>query len=383
MLRVHGTGGYMSKYGNPLTSAANISLKIGPIARPLSALRYVSIQAFEARFGCRLNSLPQNVCVLGWLRQDQLWYCAPGSLAVRYASSVASQMFQGRHIEQLLNLLSVCDLIAANQSSLWFPYCFFDGWRERNVYSPRYQWVKPPDQSAALEWRGAPGEVPVLSPDRHWLAAYGAHHGDPSALLLPESYYTERNFYLDLFAEVNQMRVPWARKMVRGVLAAGDAGEASNFFTPPGDPTLHPRRLVRQTVNAQGLAIDVHLGQGLLRSTQLGYRYIVDVDGYVRTWDAWAWKMMSGSTVLSVESPWASFFSRQFSAWEHYVPVANDCSDLAAKLDWCRDHDNECEAIAERARARARVVYDRNTVFERTRSHLRQKLAAPLPQGWC
>ena len=91
---------------------------------------------------------------------------------------------------------------------------------------------------------------------------------------------------------------------------------------------------------------------------------------------------MSGSTVLSLESPWTAFFTEQFLPWEHFVPVANDCSDLAEKLDWCRDNDTECQAIANRARERAMRVYDVNEVTSRMVSRLRECLAAPSPDGW-
>ena len=36
--------------------------------------------------------------------------------------------------------------------------------------------------------------------------------------------------------------------------------------------------------------------------------------------------------------------------WKHYVPVANDFSDLGEKIRWCHHHDDECREIGRNAR---------------------------------
>mgnify|MGYP001036819352 CR=1 FL=1 len=86
--------------------------------------------------------------------------------------------------------------------------------------------------------------------------------------------------------------------------------------------------------------------------------------------------MLSGSTVLSVTSPWTSFFTRLFEAWNHYVPIANDFSDLADKLEWCRNNDVSCQKIAQQAQQRAREVYKPDYVARLTARDLRKYLTA-------
>ncbi len=359
----------------------NIRVTLGPLARPLDTMRFVSIRTFEEMFTCEINSLPKNVCLMGWLKREQRWYCAPESLA-RQHSAHFSHTFHTFGTRKLLPFLSMRAFPQLDLSSIWFPYCFFDAWRERTVFSPNYRWMPPPDMTEWLEWKGAPGEIPILSPSRHWAVCQGSHRGDPSAFVVPDAHYLLQNYYIDLFSDVKMHHVPWNNRKPRAILAAGDYGESSNFFHPPLDPTMHPRRLFRATVADKGLAADVYLGESVSLADQLGYRYIVDVDGYARTWSAWAWKMMSGATVISLESPWTAFFNDQFAPWQHFVPVANDCSDLAEKLQWCRDNDAECQAIANRARDRAMVVYDLDNVTKRVVSQLRERLAEPAPDGW-
>ena len=182
-----------------------------------------------------------------------------------------------------------------------------------------------------------------------------------------------------MFAEIAPLKTPWAGRKSRAVLGAGDHGESRNLFAPLADHSVYPRRLFKAVVTEQKLDVDRVLGQPISRSEQLAYRYIVDVDGFARIGDAWAWKMMGGSTVLSVQSPWISFFSEPFTPWEHDVPVNNNCFDLAEKLEWCRDHVVECAAIAQRAGERASVVYNPVTVAEVLLNKSCQKLAEPLP----
>ena len=359
----------------------NVRMTLGPIARPVDTIRFVSIQTFEQMFSCRINSLPQNVCLMGWIKNEQRWYCAPEALA-RPHSTHLSHTFHTFGTKKLLSLLSTRVFPQLDVPSVWFPYCFYDAWRERTVFSSNYRWVVPPDMADWTEWRGEAGELPILSPTRPWVVCQGSHRGDPSACVVVDAHYLMQNNYVELFSEVQSHRIAWGSKKPRAVLAGADHGENANFFVPSEDATLNPRRLLRSTVANQNLTVDVYLGQNVSLGEQLSYRYIIDADGYARTWSAWAWKMMSGSTVLSLESPWTAFFTEQFLPWEHFVPVANDCSDLAEKLDWCRDNDTECQAIANRARERAMRVYDVNEVTSRMVSRLRECLAAPSPDGW-
>jgi Glycosyl transferase family 90 len=368
-----GIGNKFSLRSTSLPTGLGAQVVWGGLERPIGAITYVDIESFENRFKCRINSLPQNICALGWETSERRWYCAPKTFqGIRHTH--ASHLFHQRSNESLLALLVKDAIEPLKLASFWFLYCFYDGWRERNVFSQDYQFVEAVDVSGMLEWHGAPGEIPVLSPDRRWVGCFGAHRGDPSALLLPDLHYLIER-YQALFKETEVASVPWENKSVRAILAASDHGENRNLAVPPADSQLHPRRLFAQTAARECLPIDVFLGRPCSREAQIRYRFIADVDGFARTWDAWAWKMMSGSCVLAVESIWESFFSKQFQPWEHYVPVANDCSDLSAKLNWCHTNDQECRAISERARARAKYVYSREVVAETLRMSIGARLA--------
>lgn len=262
----------------------------------------------------------------------------------------------------------------------WLFCCLADGWRERVAPAEDYALVTAAGAGAMDEWRGPPGAIPALAGELPVVGCFAAHRGDPSALLLPEPHFL-RDGYRRLRARVALARRPWAAKRDRGVYGGGDHGEVLNQLGPavPGRP--HARRRLREVVSAEGLDVDVFLGASVGRARQIGYRYVLDVDGFVRTWDAWAWKLLSGSVVFSQESAWETFFTRQFAAWEHFVPVANDFADLGEKLAWCRRHDDACRAIGRRARERARHVYAPAAVRELAAATIRERLLGAAAAG--
>jgi hypothetical protein len=326
-----------------------------------------SIDLFEREFSCKIATLPRNVMLLGWSAKRKLWFCAPETI-------IKNPTFNDR-FPATLNFLTHQVIPRLSDQTFWTLLCLDDGWRERNTYSKHYHWVHPPNLNQENEWRGAPGEIPVLSENRRWIACYGAHLCDPSALLIPEAHYLSRNYYQELFANVHKCLVPWDKKMTHAIFCAGNHGERTNYFPPIPAERVHPRQYLEQLVETEGLPIHVYLNKKIPKEQQVKYKYILDIDGYARTWDAWAWKMQSGSTVLSANSPWESFFTRFFEEWVHYVPIANDFSDLSDKLEWCVENDAHCRMIAQQAQRRAQEVYSLEYVAQIVAQQLRDKEA--------
>lgn len=77
------------------------------------------------------------------------------------------------------------------------------------------------------------------------------------------------------------------------------------------------------------------------------HRYILDIDGNSNSWN-FMQKLRLGCCVLRVESVWRQWFSDRLIAWEHYVPVAPDLSDLIERAEWCFANPAKCAAIAAR-----------------------------------
>jgi len=76
------------------------------------------------------------------------------------------------------------------------------------------------------------------------------------------------------------------------------------------------------------------------------YRYLIDIDGVSNAWSFFE-KLLLGSCILKISSPFEQWFYNRIREWEHFVPVRRDLSDLIEKIAWCREHEAEARAIAQ------------------------------------
>lgn len=84
------------------------------------------------------------------------------------------------------------------------------------------------------------------------------------------------------------------------------------------------------------------------------YKYLVSTDGVASTWKRVANSLWTGS-VLLMQHRWRQFFYPGLVAWEHYVPVADDMSDLPSLHAWLRAHSEQAERIGEAGRCFAKA----------------------------
>lgn len=84
-------------------------------------------------------------------------------------------------------------------------------------------------------------------------------------------------------------------------------------------------------------------------------RHVIDIDGHANAWGLLE-KLALGCCVLKVGSPYEQWYYGRMRAWEHYVPVAPDLSDLRERIDWCHAHESACEWIASNGAALARSL---------------------------
>lgn len=87
----------------------------------------------------------------------------------------------------------------------------------------------------------------------------------------------------------------------------------------------------------------------LTMQEQTEFKYLLDIEGHVGAFRL-SYELSSGSLVLLVESQWKIWYQDMIKPYVHYVPVKGDLSDLIEIIDWCREHDAECEQITKNAR---------------------------------
>lgn len=98
-----------------------------------------------------------------------------------------------------------------------------------------------------------------------------------------------------------------------------------------------------------------------------GYRYLLALDGYDGP-SSWYWMLNSNSIVIRQKSDWLMFGDNYFVPWVHFIPMAEDASDLMDLFDWCERNQSACEKISLNAKAAWSVLFNPSYQVERRRS---------------
>ncbi len=69
-------------------------------------------------------------------------------------------------------------------------------------------------------------------------------------------------------------------------------------------------------------------------SEHFSHRYLLALDGYDGP-SSWYWMLNSNSDVIRQKSDWLMFGDSYFVPWVHFVPIAEDASDIMDVFDWC------------------------------------------------
>jgi hypothetical protein len=85
------------------------------------------------------------------------------------------------------------------------------------------------------------------------------------------------------------------------------------------------------------------------------YKYLVSMDGVAAAWKRVPAILWTGSLLL-MQHRWQQFFYPGLVAWEHYVPVSNDASDLAPRFVQLQASPAEAAVMALNGRNFARHI---------------------------
>ena len=100
------------------------------------------------------------------------------------------------------------------------------------------------------------------------------------------------------------------------------------------------------------------------RHDMINYKYILDIDGNASTWDATAWKLNSGSVIFKTDSNWEQWFYKEYKPWVHYVPVADDFSDIQERYKWCEANPKKCVEMIRNAKELFQTIYRHENVLK-------------------
>eukprot|EP01006_Ploeotia_vitrea_P063077 TRINITY_DN84902_c0_g1_i1.p1 TRINITY_DN84902_c0_g1~~TRINITY_DN84902_c0_g1_i1.p1 ORF type:complete len:511 (+),score=33.31 TRINITY_DN84902_c0_g1_i1:29-1561(+) len=83
------------------------------------------------------------------------------------------------------------------------------------------------------------------------------------------------------------------------------------------------------------------------------YKYILNIDGTVAAY-RFGTLLAGDSVVFKQKSEFYEWFYKDLEAWEHYVPLDRDLSNIRERVEWARNHDDQMRRIARNARMYAR-----------------------------
>lgn len=86
----------------------------------------------------------------------------------------------------------------------------------------------------------------------------------------------------------------------------------------------------------------------------LKYKYQLLIDGNTCAYSRAYWQLFSNCVILKQISPNIQWYYSLLSPYVHYIPLQNDLSDLAEKIQWAKNHDEDVRRIIENAQTLAR-----------------------------
>ncbi len=196
----------------------------------------------------------------------------------------------------------------------------------------------------------------------------------PAVKLIPDSFFMSSHGYQALRNAVHCKSLPsWnARQDVvfwrgsattRGVSSTGEIVERLDQI-----PRVELCLVLRELANADAaicepwgfqfdpdLTIKWFMKERISRPrtsplSQAHYRYLIDIDGVANAWSFFE-KLLLGSCILKVKSDYEQWFYGTVTAWDHFVPVLEDLSDLKEKIAWCRENTEKAAEIGARGQA--------------------------------
>jgi hypothetical protein len=174
---------------------------------------------------------------------------------------------------------------------------------------------------------------------------------DKHTVLITDRHFIVHHGYEDTLKKIDQHRKPFKNRLEeciwRGTI---QNGTKYNFFDMEGKDGLNQRMFFKQ-LHGEGRFPKVNFkDEKTSIEDQIKFKYILDIDGYSSTWDATVWKLYSGSILLKTKSKWKQWYYDELRAWEHYIPIENDFSDLNDKIEWCIHNEERCINIIENSR---------------------------------
>lgn len=198
------------------------------------------------------------------------------------------------------------------------------------------------------------------------IMSFGRNKNDTTTFLIPDPAFIGEMGYRHEGEESASFRhqIPWERRLPtvfwRGA-ATGIGIEGPEWVGTARGALVRKAQQIRDAsvIDAKLTRIK-HLPPDTIRelisqgivddevpfNTFFSYKYVVDADGYHCAWKSLFLKLMTGSVVLKIESPFEQWYHRDLVPWRHYIPLSRDLAEVREVHGWLKAHDEEARMIA-------------------------------------
>ncbi len=298
----------------------------------------LSYDDFNDKFNSEMVILPNNMTAYGFLNNE--WFSTYKEFNSSERSITFIKFWQ-KFIHPYIN-----------SQKYYFVLCFYDGYREYMKCSFK---KLPEIKSDKNSWKdklcieNCENYIPILHKNKYILT-YNKHLNDHLSILIPDHHFINSYGYHNNKNIVDQNFLIWKDKKNISIYRGGlDNGGPNNFIAL--NTNLNQRKYFMKLCQDKKLNHIINFGYDYKSiEEQLKYKYLIDIDGWVNTWDSFVWKLYSGSVVLKCNSIWKQWYYDKLLPWVHYVPIENDFSDIENKIQWCKDNDEKCQEISKNAR---------------------------------
>lgn len=214
--------------------------------------------------------------------------------------------------------------------------------------------------------------------DKKWIFGMSNHIHMPFTIDVIDRHYLYCNLYHS-FRSFHR-GIPFSKKKNQIIFACRVSRSSKyNFIKEQTDPPkidiTQRHYFYSEHVCKDNIVCGID--QWIDNKEMVDYKYILDIDGNACTWDATAWKLNSGSVIMKAKSPWRQWFYDEYLPWVHYIPIADDFSDLQEKYQWCETHPLECERMIIRCKDLfqktyrfSNIIHYVKTIFDKTAENI-------------
>ena len=192
---------------------------------------------------------------------------------------------------------------------------------------------------------------------------------DPWGLCIADDFFLETQAYSQFRQQVEQQWLPWNERRTtafwRGASTGSDLTKENwqnnrrvrlcQIAKKYNDEQFIDAKITKLVqIKERGvkkLIRNANLLDSYIPTVEfLKYKYVIDIDGNSNSWPGLFTKLLTGSCVLKVESPWKQWYYDRLKPWVNYIPIKKDMSDLIDKINWCRENDDKVHLIGEKGR---------------------------------